>query len=280
MSDAFWSDPPWANGNGGHQMLVKPLAESGWCPKQITAVEKKAKQHLLENNFSTVVQTVGDSGDAQHLLAQAIGHRHALANTSALNLPADISRSKAIIASALTVPEDLCLMRLERDSYRLVAACVCAPSYWLLPEKIGLTLRQIHQPVPGLDQALAERMSEFFTRLPANRVFTRRNWLLHTSNERFQPVDEHLPKLHTADEARQLIMRSETQTLRRLSAEVVVFTINIECYPLTDICTYPSAATALKQALLSRSAEEREAAGQDKYHRGVIELLDSVRVQP
>jgi len=167
-------------------------------------------------------------------------------------------------------------MQKNGDGYQLVAACVCAPSYWRLPEKIGLSLRQIHQVVPGLNDSLADRMAEFFDKLPAGRVFTRRNWLVHTSGDRFQPTPDDLIHLHTEDQAKSLVVRSETQTLRRLSDRVVVFTIDIECHPLTDIYGYPRAASALKQALLSRNSQERDAADQDKYIDGVLELLNSV----
>jgi len=181
-----------------------------------------------------------------------------------------------LVASALTVPEDLCVMQKDRDEYQLVAACVCAPSYWQLPEKIGLSLSQIHAPVPGLNNALAERMGEFFDKLPADRIFTRRNWLIHNSSERFQPAPEERSQLRTLDQAKALMMRSETQTLRRLSAAVVVFTINIECHPLAAISAYPAAALALKQALLSRNKEERVAASQDKYQDAVLQLLNNL----
>ena len=232
---AFWSNPPWANGNGGYQMLLKPLAESEWCPCRINGEEKRLKQDLLNQQFATTTQTIKGSETAQQLLAQAIGDRFPLSDTTALSQPEQASNALPLVASALTVPEDLCLMQQDRDGYHLVAACVCAPSYWYLPEKIGLSLSEIHEPVPGLNDSLAQRMGEFFNKLPANRVFTRRNWLIHTSRERFQPAPEERLQLHTLDQAKTLVMRSETQTLRRLSDRVVVFTINIEFHPLADI---------------------------------------------
>ena len=275
-SNAFWSDPPWANGNGGHQMQLKPLVDADWCPRQITEPERASKQKLLNEHFATTTQAVKGSENAQQLVARAIGGRFPLSNTTTLRQPELAAQAIPLVASALTVPEDLCLMQRDSDEYRLVAACVCAPSYWQLPEKIGLTLSQIHQPVPGLNDSLADRMGEFFNKLPANRIFSRRNWLIHTSSERFQPAPEERLQLHTLDQAKALVMRSETQTLRRLSEKVVVFTINIECHPLVDISAYPSAASALKQALLSRNKKERAAASQDTYHDAVLQLLDNV----
>ena len=37
-----------------------------------------------------------------------------------------------LVTASLLVPDDLCLMERDGDSYRLTAACVCSPSYWLL----------------------------------------------------------------------------------------------------------------------------------------------------
>jgi len=276
MSDAFWRDPPWVNGNGGYQMLLRPLAESNWCPRPINASETESKRQLLKRHFATTVQTLEGSENAQLKLSQAIGERHPIADTSNLELAATASRSERLIACALTVPEDLCLLLRGSDGYRLVAACVCAPSYWRLPEKIGLNLNQIHQPVAGLNAALGPRMDEFFDRLPAGRLFSRRNWLIHSSAERFQPEPEQSSGQQAEDRTRTLVMRSETQTVRRLSTDVVVFTISVECHPLTHISAYPLAANTLRQALLSRTAQERAAAGQDRYQDAVLKLLNRV----
>ena len=69
-------------------------------------------------------------------------------------------------------------------------------------------------------------------------------------------------------------MRSETQMLKRLDEHHVVFSIGVRCYPLADIYGYPAAAKAMKDALLSRSDEEREEADQSSYERAVLEMLE------
>ena len=172
MSSEFWRDPPWASGNGHYQMKLRPVSEANWCPRRATAEEQHAKRELLKSNPRVVLQASENSEPAQLLLARDIERRFDLAATGALQLAED-SHARPLIASALTVPEDLCL--LERDpkadkagaeSYRLTAACVCAPSYWYLPEKIGLGLQDVHAQVPGLNEALGSRIHEFFRKLP------------------------------------------------------------------------------------------------------------------
>ncbi len=281
MNHDFWSAPPWANGNGHYQMNLSPVAQSLWCGQRATPQQQKVKRDLLEQQTRIVLQTLEGSTAAQQLLADELEQRYKLAATQDLRLPEGMAAANPLIASALTVPEDLCLLEktgsnTDRQTYRLVAACVCAPSYWHLPDKIGLDLNEVHGQVPGLNRTLGKRMNEFFQKLPADRVFMRRNWIVHSSHEPFQPHPERRKELHTAAEAVSLVVRTETQTLRRLSPTVVVFTIAVNCYPLHEIQGYPKAALTLKQALLSKSADERQAASQQKYEHALISLLDEM----
>ena len=254
-------------------MRLKPLAESNWCRTTIRADELEAKLAILNKQFHTAVQSENHSDKAQHLLAAAVGAKHRLADPADFNLTADAANAHHLLAAALTVPEDLCLMLKQGNTYQLTAGCVCAPSYWFLPAKTGQSLAEIHEPVPGLNDALGARMNKFFDRLPEDRVFTRRNWLIHASAERFQPGGEQRERLHALAQAEALIVRSETQTLRRLSRTVIVFTIGVECYPLSQIYGHKPAAEALRLALLSRSADEKNAAGQSNYEYAVLKLL-------
>ncbi len=150
----------------------------------------------------------------------------ALANTHIAS-----SHVAPIVVASLQVPDDLCLMQRFNDVYRLTAACVCSPSYWRLAEKIGRTLDGIHDPVPTLNDKLSVKMAQFFTRLPEAAIFERRNWLMHTNPALYQPVSEAWDEV-TSDSVRQLVVRSERQTLRRLDSDSVMFTIRVTCHPL------------------------------------------------
>ena len=274
MSDEFWTDPPWANGKGGYQMGLGPLPVDEFCDKQITASEQSAKLALLRNRFSEVVQVLPESERAQALLAEALPVAPCPKGLTDWMDPVSEKGALSLVTSALRVPEDLCLMQKDQGEYRLVAACVCAPSHWLLAEKIGKPLEEIHQEVEGLNRALGPRMRDFFNKLPAERVFVRSNWFIHSDDTLFQPKYEDRKQIGTRTEAEALVVRSETQMLKRLDEHHVVFSIGVRCYPLVDIYGYPAAAQAMKDALLSRSDEEREEADQSSYERAVLEMLE------
>lgn len=278
-SDAFWTDPPWANGVGHYQMGLAPINNNRWCHRAASASEQRAKIKLLQTQTSTVLQSLPESAHAQHLLAVELAQQHTLIEPDDFDHPLLEELPHNLVSSALSVPEDLCLLQDDGHDYHLIAACVCAPSYWFLPDKVGQSLSDLHQDVPGLNKALGARMNEFFRKLPEARTFTRRNWLIHSSNELFQPRPEQRHKLTTIDQAEGLQVRSESQTFRRLAHNVIVFTIAIQCHPLTEIRAYPMAATALRQALLSRSTDERNAASQPMYEQAVLALLNETIAQ-
>ena len=277
QDNRFWIDPPWADGEGGYRMALRPIATQRWCSTPITPDQQSAKLDLLRHNFAAVVQTSEGSLPAQHLLEHAVAARQP-------QRPPDWSPSEPqrraagpLVVSALRVPADLCLLQDRGDGdYVLTAGCVTAPSYWRLADKIGRTLLDIHRPVPGLTQALGARMNAFFAGLPERRCFERRNWFIHESPELFQPTPEARRQLNTAAQALKLVVRSETQTLRRLDQRTLVFTIEVQCHALKHIQNHPHAATTLLAAIRSRNADERLAAGQSMWETAVCELLTSV----
>ncbi len=61
-------------------------------------------------------------------------------------------------------------------------------------------------------------------------VFERRNWLIHTNPAPYQPRSEAWHRI-TSDDVQTLVVRSERQTLRRLDARSVVFTIRVTSRP-------------------------------------------------
>lgn len=279
-NSTFWNNPPWANGKGGYQMGLTPLELSDWCKQAITPEQRATKLALLRTNFSDVVQTTATSLPAQRLLAShvnAIHHNsrdHLVKETKDAVSPEDLSAARPLINAALCVPDDLCLLERHNNHYQLVAGCVTAPSYWRLADKLGKTLTAVHATVPGLNDQLGERMNTLFTSLPNNRCLSRRNWFLHGSHELFQPNPEIRTRITQASDAATLTVRSETQTLRRLSDEVIAFTIAVDCYPLREIVSYPHAARAMHSALTSRNELERIAASQQTYETGVLALLE------
>jgi hypothetical protein len=139
----------------------------------------------------------------------------------------------ALERAALRVEEDLCLLgRDDHGRFVLTAACVCAPSHWILGEKIGLPVAAIHGPVPFYEAELAAKVDGFIAKLRDGMVVGRRNWTIHDDDELFVPVAP--PPADISPEVQWL--RSERQTLRRLPRSgTVLFTIRTQQVPVRSL---------------------------------------------
>jgi hypothetical protein len=143
-------------------------------------------------------------------------------------------------AAARLVQEDLCLLVLRDGAPHLDAGSVCFPSYWRLPDKLGLPLADVHGPVPGYAEALAPKVDSFLTRLRPDRIAWRRNWSIHDDPAYFLPASTPPRAVAPPDG---LFLRSERQTLRRLtSVDAVVFTIRTQQLPLAALAARPDLA--------------------------------------
>ncbi|MEQ8953315.1 MAG: DUF3445 domain-containing protein, partial [Gammaproteobacteria bacterium] len=133
-----------------------------------------------------------------------------------------------LVNSQYWVQEDICLLQLEGAHYRLTAASVCSPSNWALEKKIGRSVDEIHQPVPGYQASLAERVNRLLRGLKPNKPMLRFNWSLQHGNELFLRNDLDPPPGEEKDH-----WRVERQTLVKLPrTEAIVFGIRIFLHAL------------------------------------------------
>jgi len=250
-------------------MGLRPIEPQRWLPERISDTERSRKQQLLDDPGSAVFAALEGSRPGQQKIFEAVAKFIGLQSSQ----PRDTS--EPLVETALLVPDDLCLMERDADSYRLTAACVCSPSYWQLTEKIGRTLDGIHGPVPTLNDKLGPTMLQFFARLPEGAVFERRNWLIHTNPDPYQPRSEAWRTVAQED-AGNLVVRSERQTLRRLDPATVVFTIRVSCHPLIEIVSYRQAARDMLSAFETMDPAECSATGYRFFGPAVTTLLQSI----
>ncbi len=269
---SFWSDPPWRGGRGGFRMGLRQIDDNAWLTEAITPAERARKAALLGRNQPPVFRALDGTAAIQQQVLGAV--RRQLGNASGADNELWDASVPPLIDAALLVPDDLCLMRRDGDTYRLVAACVCAPSYWSLADKIGRTLAEIHAPVPGLNPKLGRPIAGFFDRLREGSAFERRNWFLHLDDEPLHVQPEAWPEQVTDPSV--LFVRSERQTLRRLDADLVLFTIRVRCRPLAEIIDYPQAAADLYQALAELSTEEQAALGYAHFADALMPYLQAI----
>ena len=280
---AFWQNPPWQQA-GGFRLGLHPVGLEHWCPSAIDAAERSRKVALFDQAQSQVCCSTTSTNTAQEQVAQWLAAQHPLPTELPLS-PATLTglesaQALTLARCALSVPEDLCIMTRDGDNYRLSAACVCAPSYWHLPEKVGRLLHQIHAPVAGLNEKIGGMIQQFMQRLPSDRLFLRRNWFIHHSPELYQPGTETLPSAGIdVAELQTMVVRSETQTLRRINDDNVLFTILVSCYPLTGIADYPSAAQAMRDSIATFNQDEYRSFGLDRFGGALETYLATIAGQ-
>lgn len=156
-----------------------------------------------------------------------------------------------LVAASLLVQEDLILMRRGTDGWRLAAGSLCFPSSWVLTEKFGRPLHQIHVPVPGFGPG--SRPDELIARMfdgLQGQAMERFNWSIQAGDALYHPLsnvqrDDRASGRPSkfADAAAidaAAFIRVERQTLRKLAlSKDILFTIRIHLDPLAVLARHP-----------------------------------------
>ena len=148
---------------------------------------------------------------------------------------------------------DFLLLKPGSDSaHRLVGGCVCFPSSWDLPEKLGSTIDVIHGPVPTLNRELGKQIDSFLNRLRPGSVWKRWNWgVAAVSDWNHHPALHH-PSPHADSTLETSWLRIEHQAFRALDAEGgILFAIRISVESLSDIARHRDSASRLADLLES-----------------------------
>lgn len=256
---------PFMDGQWRMAMGLKPLQLQQWIEiDQDFADELNQKDKLLKEHYSEVFGSLAGSEAGQqevlellieHLLRyfpdyyQQQGDRIFNKITGQVWQRNDFVTNPLDLAGRL-VQEDLCLMQLKDREYILTAGSVCFPARWLLSDKLGHPLMQIHAPVPDYTNKLEQPVNNFFQRLKPEFPGYRINWSIVDSPELFltQPHrSEALGADITAENAgEKLWLRVERQTLRRLPRSGgILFTIRTYVYPLNTVVNDSDRASQL-----------------------------------
>lgn len=155
--------------------------------------------------------------------------------------------NEALWLASLQVHEDLVVMAPVAGVYTLVAASLCSPSHWRLPDKIGKPMARIHDPIPTIHETLTPKIDRIFERLRVDTPVERYNWSVQEDDALFcwpASVVEPLP----ADTP--LFYRVERQTLSRLPVSgALAFTIRVHIHPLETLAAIPGALQTLFDAM-------------------------------
>ena len=127
--------------------------------------------------------------------------------------------------AARRIHEDLVVMERRNGAWVMTAGVVCFPTRWRPSEKIGRTMAAIHEPVPRYDD-IATAVDRFFDRLQPGRLAWRANWsVVGDAALRLEADDRQAPRALPTDPDRDLLLRVERQTVRRLerTSDALVF---------------------------------------------------------
>ncbi|MDG2457146.1 MAG: DUF3445 domain-containing protein, partial [SAR86 cluster bacterium] len=179
-----------------------------------------------------------------------------------------------IETASLLIQEDLILMMPKENKFYLDAAVITSPSHWSLVEKFSKNLIDLHEGVPGYEEKIGSRVDEIFIKLPSDRILERLNWSIYDSPELFQPVGSKPEVTMKRKDIRDLHLRVERQTIRKLSDQgPIVFTVRVHVDPLLSISKEKDLLEDLNLAIASLPQEMKEYKAIDQIEKEVIDWL-------
>ncbi|KAL8717408.1 MAG: hypothetical protein Q9225_005339 [Loekoesia sp. 1 TL-2023] len=157
-----------------------------------------------------------------------------------LTTPAD--RYETLRKINRNVDEDFLMMlpSPDGDGYSLQAFVWAYPVGFDPQSKMGIKLRDAHNPVPGYKEKLAPSMDRYFGRLQPGSVVCRVNWALATSDRLCERGEYHLypgqEPTETAFDLEKCYVRCELQTLFALpKSGGRILSVHLYLYPLQEI---------------------------------------------
>ena len=129
----------------------------------------------------------------------------------------------------------------DGDGYSLQSFIWAYPVGFDPQSKLGMKLRDAHNPVPGYKERLALSMDRYFCNLEPGNVKYRVNWTLATNDNLCERGEYHLyddeqQPTNTEFEIEDCYMRCELQTLFALpKSRGRILSVHLYLYPLKEI---------------------------------------------
>jgi dimethylamine monooxygenase subunit A len=261
---------PYEAGPFRWRLGLRPLDLEDWLEAGTDADHQMAtKRRVLADHHDTAFAVLdGVEAEGTEVLDEVVSHLRARAATGTTEGAPDVAvpdRSlHPLDAAGRLVQEDLLIMVKRHGQLVFGGGSVCFPNRWDLASKLGLTMAQVHAPVAGLNEQLADPIDRFFDRLVPDRSFWRLGWGLLDTDELYQAMDgtarlgpgaESVDHLHLS----QVYLRVERETLRRLPVTgAVLFTIRTHVAPLDSITDEISELLRLADAVEAMPPEVLE----------------------
>jgi dimethylamine monooxygenase subunit A len=267
--------PPWLAGPARFDVGLKPIEPAAWLMPDDQAAWLPGKAHLLDTAAAAVLAAEPHSLPAQHELLRAVRRACGGAEDAA----AEQDCADPLAEAARLVSDDLVLLEPDgAGSWRVMAACLCAPTFFTAAHALGGSLGFLHGPVPGGDPQLAARIARVFTLLRPGQVLERHNWTVQWGARRHTPSSAPWRAAAAAapvsEAPDQLVERVERQTICKLpETGALVFTIRIRLTPLALRLADAALRPAFETAWYRSAPEVRAYKGWDLLERHVAHLL-------
>ncbi len=244
-----------------HRMGTRALDLADWfVGDELSASELALRRRLLDEQTAdvfAVLPTAEAAAVETHELIESW--------TQARGWPTPVETSPAdhpLAAAGLMVQDDLCLMVRRDGAWHLDGAVLCFPSAWVLGEKLGHTVADVHAPVDHYDTDLQARVDVFFDRLRVDRPVWRRNVSLKTTHALYLPYSKQQPVSSPAEvrsDGSPYWLRSERQTLRKLPRTgAILFAIRVQLAPASVLRHRPDTAAEILAMIESWDAPMRD----------------------
>ena len=196
-------------------------------------VPRAGDEHLLAERTKIIAAYQQDVITALPEAAGAVAELAGLINERGATLESGAPTRRILKSMGTSIAEDVCVLTANDGIYRLTAAVLCFPNRWRLADKIGRTVTEIHDPVPGYAVQMSDTVDRFLAKLRPMRAVVRSNWGLSASPTLYLP---NLSPPVTARADSDMYLRREEQSFLKLAGTgAVVFAIRTTVTPWEQV---------------------------------------------
>jgi hypothetical protein len=244
------------------------------------------KRGDLQQFFAPTAEHEAIMAERRRSLADSPHHYVAALDSAASIIDefADVIRTPAagatlmekLIAIGIAVEPDVVLLQKSDDGiFRVIAGCVCLPSSWSLPEKLGMPLDHVHSVVPDLNPMLGSSIARFLDKMQPGTAWERANWGLSACADRNHHPARQLAPIDAPVEAGKVWLRVEDQILAILrKTNALVFGLRVATQTLEELRRRDSeAAAGLRRALATMPEEMARYKNISGVRSALVDLL-------
>ncbi|KAF2763866.1 hypothetical protein EJ03DRAFT_283259 [Teratosphaeria nubilosa] len=270
-----------------HQTMSLTKMEPDWWLELESTYSSRIAQrtHLLSQHGTAVLSALpGSELAAQELMEMCLQflcarypHYFTLDlatktfHNGILNTHTNLHTTEPLHVLMQNVPEDFALMLRDPATglYYCRGGIICSSLGWNLGTKAGLSLAEIHGPVPDYSAKMSFSMDRYFARKPTDKAIQRGSWGLEIDQPLYMPPgdphEEFRGEQNPSHTIERCYLRVDWQTLRRLPLSgAIVFNFKALFTPVPEFRDEPYIPSLLLRIL--REGKENLMAYKNPWH--------------